>query len=253
MFCCLGMYASASTWTFNVVQQIAGTVAPTRPVMPVFVADAIPKCDDNSATLVVKTHGTPAARELGRRARAIIITIRDPRDAVASLMRHNKAPFDFALRVTEVSAWACARFVSHRRSVLLKFEDRFFDDPGTVERIAATFPGTLSESECRRIFERLRRDAVDAFIANLETLATANSMFDEMTGQWDTYDGASGWHKHHAGRDAEVGRWRRELADQQVLTVERRLRPWMERFGYLPITSRRDAYVLSVGQYGIVG
>ncbi len=252
MFCCLGMYASASTWTFNVVQQIAGALAPTRPVVPVFVGHAIPECDETAATLVVKTHGTDFARELSRRANAIIITIRDPRDAVASLVRHNKAPFDFALRVTEASAWACARSVSHRRSVLLKFEDRFFDDPRTVERIAAMFPGVLPKSESMRIFEALRRDAVDAFIANLETLATTERVFDEMTGQWDTYDGESGWHKHHAGRDAEVGRWRRELSDHQVLTIQRRMQPWMERFGYVPQTSRQGAYVLSVSQYGIV-
>ena len=253
MFWCLGMYSSASTWTFNVVQRIAGSIAPARPVLPAFVVDEIPDCDEASRTLVVKTHATAVAQELGRRAQAVIITIRDPRDAVASLMRHNKAPFDIALGVTEASAWTCAQFATHRQTALLKFEDRFFDDPGTVERIAALFPGILPNSVSRRIFAQLRRDSVDAFIASLETLPTTECHFDGVTGQWDTYDEATGWHKHHAGRNAEVGRWRRDLSDLQVMTIQQRMRPWMERFGYWPTTSRQNPYALNVGRYGVVG
>jgi hypothetical protein len=252
MFCCLGMLGSASTWTFNVVQQIAQSLAPDRPVRPVFVAGALPACDDTAETLVIKTHGTDNMRALGRRAKAIIITIRDPRDAIASLMQHNKASFGFAAGVTEVSALACARLASHRRALLLRFEDRFFDDPETVGRIARLFPGDLANGESTRIFEALRRDAVEAFIAKLETLRTTERIFDEMTGQWDTFDAASGWHKHHAGRDAEVGRWRRELSNAQATAVERRMQGWMERFGYLPQTSQPRSYRLSVGRYGIV-
>lgn len=253
MFWCLGMYSSASTWTFNVVQRIAGSIAPDRPVLPAFVVDGIPDCDEESRTLVVKTHATTVAQELGQRAQAVVITIRDPRDAVASLMRHNKAPFDIALGVTEASAWTCAQFTTHRQSALLKFEDRFFDDPGTVERIAALFPGVLPNSVSKRIFAQLRRDSVDAFIASLETLPTTECHFDGVTGQWDTYDEVTGWHKHHAGRNAEIGRWRRDLSDLQVMTIQQRMRPWMERFGYCPTTSRQNPYALSVGRYGFVG
>jgi hypothetical protein len=146
MFWCLGMFSSASTWTFNVVHEIALAVAPEQPPVPVFldVSDTLPDCDGASGTLIVKTHGTEIARELGRRAEAVIITIRDPRDAVVSLMRHNRVPFDIALRMTEVSARTCSHFRTHRRSVLLRFEDRFFDDPGTVDRIAAVLPGGAS-------------------------------------------------------------------------------------------------------------
>jgi hypothetical protein len=252
MFWCLGMYGSASTWTFNVVQKIAASLAPATPVIPLFVASTLPDCDETSGTLVVKSHATAVARELGRRSEAIVITIRDPRDAVASLMQHNKAPFDLALAVTEASAATCARFIAHRRAVLFKFEDRFFDDPATVDRIAALLPGALSPPDSRRIFDELRRDSVDAFIANLEALPTTERSLDELTGQWDTYDEATGWHKHHAGRNAEVGRWRHQLSDRQVQIIQGRMQYLMERFGYLPMTARRHPFVLSIGQYGMV-
>jgi hypothetical protein len=252
MFWCLGMYGSASTWAYNVAQKIAASLAPATPVIPLFVARGLPDCDETSGTLVVKTHATDVARELGRRARAIIITIRDPRDAVASLMQHNGAPFDLALKVTEASAATCARFIAHRRAVLFKFEDRFFDDPATVERIAAMLPGALPQTESRRIFDELRRDSVDAFIANLEALPTTERSFDELTGQWDTYDEATGWHKHHAGRTAEVGRWRCELSDRQAMIIQDNMQDLMARFGYLPISSRPRRFPLRIGQYDIV-
>ncbi len=56
MFWCLGMFSSASTWTFNVVQKIALTVAPTRPLTSIFLdVDAVlPDLDDASGTLIVK-------------------------------------------------------------------------------------------------------------------------------------------------------------------------------------------------------
>jgi hypothetical protein len=137
--------------------------------------------------------------------------------------------------------------------VVLRFEDRFFEDPRTIERIAAMFPAELPHGAAMRIFDELQRDAVDAFIGNLEALPTTESGLDEVTGQWDTYDDVTGWHKHHAGRTAEVGRWRRELTDLQAQTIQNHMQHWMERFGYLPMAPRRGRYVLSVGQFGIAG
>jgi hypothetical protein len=132
----------------------------------------------------------------------------------------------------------------------LRFEDRFYDDPATIGRIAATFPGILSVADTARIFADSRRDAVEAFIERLDKLPTAKSHLDEATGHYDTFDEHTGWHKHHAGRKGEIGRWRRELSPTQVAAVERILRPWMERFGYRPATPRD--YMLKVGDFQVV-
>jgi len=253
MYWCLGMYASASTWTYNLVKQIAATLLPDRPVLSRFVADELPTPQEAEAhTVVVKTHASIAYEELARRATAIIITIRDPRDAIASLLTHNKVPFEMALNVTEATAGMCGHFMSDPRAVALKFEDRFFDDPATVARIAARFPGMLSDADAARIFAALRRGAVDSFIANLDALASAKTEFDDVTGHWDTYDPLTGWHKHHARRTAEIGRWRRELTPEQAVAIEQRLGRWMKRFGYAPAPPRREAYTLRIGRYGVI-
>src|SRR5580658_8007975 len=122
MHWCLGMYGSASTWTFNVVQKLAAVLVPDRPVVSHFVNDSLDEVDPSAGTLVVKTHATSLGEELASRARAIIITIRDPRDSLASLMTHNKVPLDIALNVIEASARICARYASHERAMLLRFD-----------------------------------------------------------------------------------------------------------------------------------
>jgi hypothetical protein len=251
MFWCLGMFSSASTWTFNVVRQVAGSVLPEGPPPAVFLDfdDELPPGD----RLIVKTHGTKIARELGRRAAGIVITLRDPRDAVVSLMQSNKLPFEIALRMTEVSAWTCAPFIKHERAVVFRFEDRFFEDPATVGRIAALFPVVLPDGEAARIFAALRRDAVDAFIADMDGQPTTRTAFNPVTGQHDVVNVATGWHRHHAGRTGEVGRWRRDLTAVQLQAIEQRMRPWMERVGYDSPASRGAPYRLSIGCYGVVG
>jgi hypothetical protein len=252
MFWCLGMYSSASTWMYNVVQEVARILSPTRTVTPIFVYAALPDLSEATGYPVIKTHAGGNADELGQLAKAIIITIRDPRDAIASLMIHNGVPFDFALDVTEASAWACARFIGHERAILFRYEEGFFDDPSTVGRIAAACSHVLSLAECERIFSMFRREVVEAFIANMEALPTSNTEFDDIAGQWDIYDEVTGWHKHHAGRKGETGRWRHELSSVQIQAIEDRMRQWMIRLGYhLTTTSPAGGYVLKVGRYEI--
>jgi len=252
MYWCLGMYASASTWTFNVVQQIAATLFPDRPVLAQFVAKDMPDPKDTmDRTVVVKTHGAPAYEQLARQATAIIISVRDPRDAIASLLTHNRPPFEVALDVTTAAARMCSRFMADPRAVTLKFENRFFDDPATIGRIAAKLPGMLTEADGARIFAAFRRDAVDAFIADLPTLPSAVTQLDDVTGQMDTYDPLTGWHTHHAGRKGEIGRWRRELTDAQVNAIEQRLGDWMQLSGYETSVPRQAPYALRIGRYGL--
>jgi hypothetical protein len=252
MFWCLGMFSSASTWTYNVVQQVAAAVLPGGAPASLFLDfdDGLPVVDDR---MIVKTHGSAVARALGQLATGIVITLRDPRDAVVSLMTSNKLPFEIALRMTEVSAMTCVPFVRHPRAVVFRFEDRFFEDPVTVDRIAALFPGRLAAGESARVFAALRREAVDAFIAEMDGKPTTQVGFNTATGQHDVFNVATGWHKHHAGRKGEVGRWHRDLSDAQIRAIDQRLRPWMERVGYDSVTSRGAPYRLGIGRFGVIG
>ena len=234
VYWCLGMYSSASTWAFNLVQKLAAALAPDRPVSAGFVDLLLHERPEAGGILVAKTHATPIADELHRRASAIVITVRDPRDAIASQMLYSKTPFDRAIHITEESAAMCARFMNDPRAILLRFEDRFFDDPATVQRVAALFDGALSDFDDRRIFAETRRDKIEAFIADMDHAPTFRRGVDAVDGQTYMYDEVTCWHKHHAGRTAETGLWRRELTPGQVAIIEQRMGRLMVELGYPP-------------------
>jgi hypothetical protein len=228
---CLGMRSSGSTWLFNVARKVALVTAPDRPVICPYVVNAvdIPNLDDPVALVIIKSHQTDnvAAELLGRRSHAIWISIRDPRDCVASLMQYQRVDFEVALRQIDSDARYCAKFLAHPRACMLRYEAGFVDSRSTIQRIAARFGRALPPEHCDRIFAETRRQAVDAFIRQIDQLPTA---FHSAPG--DLVDLATQWHSHHADRTGEIGRWRGVLTRQQAMAIELRLSVWMESLGY---------------------
>jgi tetratricopeptide (TPR) repeat protein len=247
VYWCLGMHASASTWTYNVVRQIATSLYPTLPVQEHFVLtfEDVARLGQLGCTHVVKTHNIAdedAVGVLSKQANAIIITIRDPRDAVTSFMQYHpyrhgqdlakpsetQKVFDRSLSLVEGSARLCARFAGDHRSLLLLYETGFPDDVMTLDRIAAGLRGSLAATDRNRIFASGRRAAVEDLIAELPHRRT--TLIDKSSG--DLMDSVSHWHTFHAGRTGEIGRWRHTLTETQVLEVEQRLGDWMDHFAY---------------------
>jgi hypothetical protein len=234
MIWCLGVYASGSTWVFNAVIKVATAVVPSRPVAARFVTcrQELDFLDDPVCLPVVKSHDTDeaAAIELARRADVVLLSIRDPRDCVTSLMLYQRYRFPAALEAVERTARYCARFSADPRVIVLRYEDRFIDDPATLDRIALICGGRLADADRMRIFAETRRPAIEAHIAMLSRSETA--IRDPASG--DLVDLATQWHTHHAGRSGEIGRWRHLLTLAEVAATEHRLQAWMADFGYPP-------------------
>jgi tetratricopeptide (TPR) repeat protein len=242
---CLGMYGSASTWAYNVTRQIAASIYPTWPLQEHFVATVADtmRLDQPGRTHILKSHemsDEDLVAELSARADVIIITIRDPRDAVTSSMLYHPHGHDLAkpseaqktferfLSRVEKSARFCARFAGEQRSLLLRYEAGFPDDVTTLDRIAACLQRPLDAIDRTRIFASHRRAAVEALIAELPVRRT--TMKDISSD--DLMDPMTQWHTHHAGRTGEIGRWQHMLTEAQASEVERRLGDWMDRFFY---------------------
>jgi len=231
---CLGMYSSGSTWVYNVTRQIAASVDPTKPVQGHFVsvvADVM-AMDQPGRSHIVKSHEVDdevSILEISKRADAIIITIRDPRDAVTSLMFYQARDFDQSLSLVEKSARLCARFAGDQRSLLLRYETGFIDDMATLDRIAESFHQPLPATERTQIFASTRRAAIEALIAELprQPVKLINASRPDHLA-----DPVTHWHTHHAGRTGEIGRWRRMLTKVQASEVGRLLGDWMDRFSY---------------------
>ncbi len=234
---CLGMYASASTWLFNVVREVTGAVSGATVVTGRFAdsAAAIPTLDPGAPGLVIKTHDTDAALDawLAQHATHLWISIRDPRDCVASLMLYMEYPFDEALEVVGRSARHCRMRMADPRAVLFRYEDGFTDEPATMDRIAAALGGSLTESDRRRLFEATRRPRVEAEIAR--RVAAPGAM---LIGPDHWMDPATQWHNHHINRTGEIGRWRHQLDHEQVQAIEAELADWMDDSGYVRETAQ---------------
>jgi len=217
---CLGMYASASTWLFNVVRQMA---AARGPVLTYFVSDTINEASfERSGLHIIKSHeikGAAALNWLERRTEKIFVTIRDPRDAVASLIMYHGYTFERALAHVDQAARLCVRFAADGRSIFWPYESGFFEQPDRVRQIAAHLGWQITESECDEIFSAMRRENVEAYIAKLPQMSGV--LQDRVSG--DMLDPQTHWHTHHAGRNGEVGRWKHSLTAEQVAAVATKL------------------------------
>ncbi|HEX5326528.1 MAG TPA: sulfotransferase domain-containing protein [Acetobacteraceae bacterium] len=232
MLWCLGMQASASTWIYNVALKLAPILAPEVPAKGSFVGfrGRLGYLADERLLHIVKSHGVdaPTTAELERRAKSIVMSIRDPRDAVASLMLYHDEDFRQALTEVVRSAETCLRLAADQRTLLLRYETGFTDDPATIDRLAGSFGRPVPPAERDRIFAESRRGAIEKLIDQIEELPTAKRIGT------DLLDSTTQWHRLHAGRTGEVGKWRRTLTDSQVGRIEARLQDWMAGFGYAP-------------------
>ncbi len=232
MIWCCGMYASASTWAFNAVRATAAVAAPETKYAGAYADHYKQLAALPAGHQIVKTHelDEKATAFIHARADNIVLSIRDPRDAVVSLMQHMRFPFANALDWIARSAVYAETLAADERTLLLKYEDGFVDDPATFDRFAALFGATLTPAQRAALFEGSRRAVIEAKIARLEELPTSHK--DARSG--DVVDTDTQWHRHHANRTGEVGRWRRMLPADAIRVIEARLAAWMARFGYEP-------------------
>jgi hypothetical protein len=233
MIWCLGMYASGSTWLYNATRQVAQIVHPQATVTGSYAETmAVLQRLPQAALNVVKTHDLDGAEAIfmATRAERIVVSIRDPRDAVVSMMQHMRHGFQLAFERVAKSAAFCAQLAHDPRAELFRYEDGFTETLKTFDRLAGMFGGALDEAARARLFARSRRAAIEQQIARLAELPTA--LRDPRSG--DVLDSDTQWHLHHAGRTGEVGRWRQRLPVAAAVAIERRMGPWMRQFRYLP-------------------
>jgi hypothetical protein len=220
---CLGMYGSASTWLFNVVRLLHTCLGTAEPRVH-FFGDAgdFGGFDRPEIVDLVKSHeiaDEATILELAKRARKIFITVRDPRDAVTSLLLARSHSFARALHYVEQSAKLCAAMRADRRALLLRYETGFFAAPPTVALIAAHLDMAVAAADAEAIFAANSRAAVEKHIASMA--GRPGVLRDEVSG--DLLDPQTQWHTHHAGRRGETGRWREVLTPEQIREIESRI------------------------------
>ena len=232
---CVGMFSSGSTWVVHAIRSLGNTLLPGAPYISVYAetSDQLPTEWSRSDRLIIKSHDPDeaAAKLLLIHADRIWVSIRDPRDCVASLITYMQVDFDSALEAIAQTALQCERFSADQRSIVLRYEDGFIDDPATLDQFAEGFSQVLSAQDRDRMFLSTRRSAIEKMIEQFDPKDTVD---DGLPGH--RVHVATQWHTHHVSRTGEVGRWRHTLTEAQARTIEERIGPWMVRFGYLPQT-----------------
>jgi hypothetical protein len=226
---CAGLYASGSTWTFNVA---ASLLHPKRDghVVRLYVDELdevtrhkIERADD----FILKTHcpGHTLKMLCLTEPVFLITTIRDPRDAVVSLISRFKR--DFATALEEVAQSANRVMCLHERckTLTLKYEDGFVGEAG-VNAIATWLGISPLAAEVRSITRRLSAGAVASRIDELVARGV-------LTGQNPAieWEDETQWHPNHIG-DGRVGKYRDALTERQIDEIAYRTDPFCLTFGY---------------------
>ena len=261
---CAGIYSSGSTWAFNVVAELlkrnlvgvrSGPIGlagfyvervltaahelgrrsggeRSRPqVLVQFYADKLenfPAETDAASILVIKTHiPSQALQAYGRLTRApIILTIRDPRDAVASLMQRFGKSFESASEEVARSAKEILSLSHSPNMFLLRYEDRFFDRPETIANVATVLGCRPSRKTIHAIWQSLTPEQVKAKIEALREEGAFGS-----DGKPNQFDPETQWHRGHVG-ETTSGRFAEILSIDQAVEVVSMAEEFCREFGY---------------------
>ncbi len=178
--------------------------------------------------LVIKSHlPGPFMLRLARVTNSpIILSVRDPRDAVCSMMMRFRASFKPSLRFVEPSANALAKV--RDPALLLRYEDEFFGSSETVKTIAVLLGIPCDETIVRAITEDLSPGSVARQLKEL----TANGVFDPRRSAGSQFDPLTHWHPNHVG-DLSGGKWRSRLSVAENAEIMRAVADFMDSFGYV--------------------
>jgi hypothetical protein len=247
---CAGQYGSASTWLYNAVHALLAAERGEDRVHRQFAdsADALPPRPDDRA-LVLKSHAPAASlRWLAARGGGkVLLTLRDPRDAAASLM--HRFAFGYGLvaeRVTKSSAMLPLLAESGLPILVLRYEDGFSHRPETLAQVAQFLGLSADAAQRTRIFDSLTPSAVRAEIARMEE---GGAFGPEPNAH--SHDGVTHWHPGHVG-DGEVGKFATVLTEGQVGDIIRRTRAYQDAFAYPmpPLAPPASGRAMAVEEWG---
>lgn len=234
---CAGIFSSGSTWIFNAVQQILRSHAPEASPTPLYL-DTL---DDStgselwrSSLAVIKTHapGSFLRCFAAVEAAPVILSVRDPRDAVASLMLRFFFSFEEA---SDLVLRACHNLplllqdIEPGKVLFLRYEDGFTRRRATLAEVARHIGVSLPKETIASIAAALAPKAVNAQIQALRD----RGIFDDGPPS-PQFDPQTHWHPRHLG-DGKSGKWQAAMTQGQASALIARsgfLRPI---YGFAPL------------------
>lgn len=216
----LGLYSSGSTWLFNVVRSICAKHSDKS--FSVYAdkgGDIISSFGDEIEYLVIKSHHID--EEYLKIIRAtdakLIITVREGRDSVTSLINRFEKSESDALSQISLSASTIALARSMFAHMLLVYEGRFMDERETITRVADYIGIEISEDFASELLAQFDREKVASNILAQFKNASADI----------TYDDANHWHVGHVG-DGRSSKWTETLSKAAAAAIDEAINPFCE-------------------------
>jgi hypothetical protein len=226
-----GLYSSASTWAFNLIRGLVARSSPRPRVISEYFELDVPAAwlaaqRRNGATAIIKTHKPgDVALGLAFAGAPVVLTLRDPHDAVASLMVRFFYEFEAALDAVATSGDRILRLRSVCRPFELRYEDSFVTAAATIRRVADFVGLDVTAATERRLRESLSIEKVRALVDRAfppdRARGDPNRLFDPVRH----------WHVRHIG-DTRVGKFHDVLSRSQIRIVRRRAARLIGELGY---------------------
>jgi hypothetical protein len=216
---------SGSTWVYNVARHLLAQS--NRPHTALFTDsfNQLP-AEEKTRLFLVKSH--TADDELRsastQSSLPMLISVRDPRDAIASAIAFTSARFEVMLDLVCASAEVISRCLDYSGAIVFRYEDGFIGQFDTIERIAAALDIPDDGALFKGIQEDLRVDVVRSKIERLIEAGHFGPVPDS-----SKFDPVSHWHPSHIA-DGRIGKYKDLLAADQVAVIEDRLSGFMSVF-----------------------
>ena len=230
----LGVPGSASTWVFNVVRELQMIQFGAKRVHSFFnesieqVWHFLIEHPNMDRALVWKLHEANDSwlRFLTENKIGLLLSVRDPRDAMLSLMERFGESYDGAfIRVNESLQRVTDGAGFHH--MWLRYEDRFFDQTETVAAIAKHLGVVMPEGEQDRIFYAYQTTAVREFAEQIGRFPSSRFKAVETM----RYDEVTQIHQTHIG-DQKIGKWRDRFSMEERHRLTSLFEPFLHSMGY---------------------
>lgn len=224
---CLGIYSSGSTWIFNCVLALLTRAHPQRALRSVYMdsngfEDLLPWIDADE-TPVIKSHvcGEVLMAAVHIRRMPIILSLRDPRDAIVSLMQRFGSSFESALELVAASGAVLPRASRLLPALVIRYEDGTISNGEALLQIDALLNTNLGAGDLSDIHQKLLPESVKAKI--LDTFGDATDV--------GVYDPTTMWHPRHVG-DGRTGKHKESLSSEQIVETNSRMAVFNKVYGY---------------------
>jgi hypothetical protein len=227
----IGLHGSASTWVFNVVREMMIAATGETRVLALYTEDLHELPDPATCArhhVIIKSHQGSATLDawLGAVHARILLSVRDPRDACLSMSQR------FCVPLEQTAQWLardCNRVMrlAQQSHLLLRYEDQFFEDQVSAQRVANELGLVLARAQIEAIAARYRTEAVRTFALRLADLPPERLLG---MGTAQIMDRVTQIHGPHIG-DTRIGKWR-ELPGPVQLGLTRLFNAFLSQFGY---------------------